>query len=106
MVLNPEVQEKARQELDRVIGRDRLPSLSDRGKLPYIDRIWYETARHVDNLGLDTLASLADHITILDGILLFLLEFLTGLAKTIFTGTYSSQKSMDKTPVADLTIPS
>ena len=48
MVLNPEVQEKARQELDRVIGRDRLPSLSDRTKLPYIDRIFYETARHVD----------------------------------------------------------
>jgi len=46
MVLNPEVQEKARQDLDRVVGRDRLPSLSDRSKLRYIDRIFYETERY------------------------------------------------------------
>jgi cytochrome P450 len=45
MVLNPEVQEKAREELDRVIGRDRLPSLADRGTIPCIDRLVYETAR-------------------------------------------------------------
>lgn len=48
MVLNPEVQKKARQEIDRVVGRDRLPKLSDRGKLPIIDRMVYETARWVE----------------------------------------------------------
>lgn len=30
MLLHPEVQKKAQEELDRVIGRDRLPELSDR----------------------------------------------------------------------------
>lgn len=45
MVLNPEAQEKARQELDRVVGRNRLPNLADRGTLPSIDRMVFETAR-------------------------------------------------------------
>ena len=45
MVQNPEVQENARQELDRVVGRDRLPNLTDRGTLPCIDRMVCETAR-------------------------------------------------------------
>jgi cytochrome P450 len=50
MLLSPEAQENDRQEIDRVIGRDRLPNLSDRGKLSYIDKIFYETARQVKNL--------------------------------------------------------
>ena len=29
MVLHPEVQEKAKNEIDRVIGKDRLPSLAE-----------------------------------------------------------------------------
>lgn len=45
MVRNVEIQEKARQEIDRVIGRNRLPSLDDRPNMPYINRIFYETAR-------------------------------------------------------------
>jgi len=44
MVLDPEVQEKARAELDCVVGRARLPSLADRGTIPCIDRLVYETA--------------------------------------------------------------
>lgn len=47
MVRNPEVQEKGRRELDAVIGRNRLPNLQDRPNLPYLNRIFYETARHV-----------------------------------------------------------
>lgn len=62
MVLNPEVQENARQELDRVLGRDRLPSLSDKRNLPYIDRIFYETMRYVDNLLLNVPHTFADQI--------------------------------------------
>lgn len=45
MVTSPEVQAKAHAELDRVIGRDRLPDLDDRDSLPYIDAICKETLR-------------------------------------------------------------
>ncbi|XP_078662254.1 cytochrome P450 2U1-like [Branchiostoma floridae x Branchiostoma belcheri] len=36
LTTHPEVQAKAHEELDRVVGRDRLPSVSDRPNLPYI----------------------------------------------------------------------
>ncbi|KAH8879294.1 cytochrome P450 [Thozetella sp. PMI_491] len=45
MVLHPEVQRKAQEEIDRVIGPDRLPSAADRDRLPYIQHIVKETAR-------------------------------------------------------------
>lgn len=41
----PEVQEKAREEIDRVVGDQRLPSFQDREKLPYIDAIVKEVLR-------------------------------------------------------------
>jgi cytochrome P450 len=45
MMLNPSVFQKARAELDRVVGQGRLPSLSDRPSLRYIDFIVEETTR-------------------------------------------------------------
>lgn len=45
MVLNPEVQVRARQILDDVVGRERLPSFEDREKLRYIDFVLQETLR-------------------------------------------------------------
>lgn len=45
MMLNPEVQVKAQSELDRVVGRDRLPDFLDREKLPYIDALVTELWR-------------------------------------------------------------
>lgn len=45
MVMNPDVQAKAREALDDVVGRDRLPTLDDRPKLPYIDCLVQETLR-------------------------------------------------------------
>ena len=45
MVLNPEVQIKAQAELDRVVGRDRLPTFEDRPRLEYINMIVDETLR-------------------------------------------------------------
>ncbi|KAF7541762.1 hypothetical protein G7Z17_g11875 [Cylindrodendrum hubeiense] len=47
MVLHPEIQEKARDQLDSVIGPDRLPEFSDRGSLPYIEHIVQEVYRYV-----------------------------------------------------------
>ncbi|KAJ0164483.1 O-methylsterigmatocystin oxidoreductase [Colletotrichum tanaceti] len=45
MVLNPEIQEKAQALIDRVVGHDRLPDLSDRPSLEYIDHIVQEVYR-------------------------------------------------------------
>jgi cytochrome P450 len=47
MTLNPQVQEKAWLELDTVIGRDRLPQLDDREKLPYVEHVLQEVYRYV-----------------------------------------------------------
>ncbi|KAJ3761410.1 cytochrome P450 [Lentinula raphanica] len=54
MVMYPEVQAKAQAELDRVVGRDRLPSFEDMQHLPYIRAIVRESLRlnPVDPLGL------------------------------------------------------
>lgn len=45
MTLHPEVQHQAHNEIDRVIGSDRLPNLADRGSLPYIEAIFKEAFR-------------------------------------------------------------
>ncbi|XP_014246954.1 probable cytochrome P450 303a1 [Cimex lectularius] len=45
MVLTPEVQRKAQEEIDRTVGRDRLPTLQDRPNMPYIEAIVYESVR-------------------------------------------------------------
>ena len=45
MINYPEVQEKAQAEIDRVIGRSRLPTYSDRESLPYIYAIYKEVLR-------------------------------------------------------------
>jgi len=45
MQLYPEVQRKAQEEIDRVVGRDRLPTISDRPNLPYIEAVIKELLR-------------------------------------------------------------
>ncbi|KAI0387367.1 putative cytochrome P450 oxidoreductase OrdA-like protein [Hypomontagnella monticulosa] len=45
MTLYPEVQKKAQEEIDRVIGPNRLPTMEDRGKLPYIEATVKEVLR-------------------------------------------------------------
>lgn len=45
MVLYPAVLERAQEEVDCVVGNDRLPSFSDREKMPYIDALVKETFR-------------------------------------------------------------
>lgn len=42
---NPAAQKKAQDELDEVIGRDRMPTLEDRAQLPYVDAIIKEIMR-------------------------------------------------------------
>lgn len=45
MIKYPEVQKKAQEEIDRVIGPYRLASFSDRSYLPYTDSIIAEVLR-------------------------------------------------------------
>ncbi|KAJ7689941.1 cytochrome P450 [Mycena rosella] len=40
-----DVQKRAQEELDRIVGRDRLPSLEDRPNLPYLEAIVQELHR-------------------------------------------------------------
>ena len=43
----PEVQRKAQAELDAVIGPDRLPTLADRERLPYLNAVMLEVLRWI-----------------------------------------------------------
>ncbi|OQV04034.1 hypothetical protein CLAIMM_08984 [Cladophialophora immunda] len=45
LLLHPEIQRKARAEIDAVVGTDRLPGFEDRENLPYIEQILQETTR-------------------------------------------------------------
>ncbi|KAK1219359.1 hypothetical protein PQX77_017883, partial [Marasmius sp. AFHP31] len=46
LVASPESQRKAQEEMDRVVGRERLPSLEDSDKLPYIQAFIKEAHRY------------------------------------------------------------
>jgi len=46
MLLYPDCQARAREEIDAVIGLDRLPELSDRESLPYVESIVQEAFRY------------------------------------------------------------
>jgi len=45
MLLYPDVLLKAQQELDAVVGNDRLPSFTDREDLPYTNALALEVIR-------------------------------------------------------------
>ena len=47
MMMNPHVQRAAQEELDRVIGSERLPDFADRDSLPYLMAVMKETLRYV-----------------------------------------------------------
>ncbi|KAJ7750432.1 cytochrome P450 [Mycena maculata] len=45
MAMDPSIQAKAREELDRIVGTSRLPDYNDRAFLPYINAICKESMR-------------------------------------------------------------
>ncbi|KAJ9576498.1 hypothetical protein L9F63_025608 [Diploptera punctata] len=45
MLLHPQVQQKVQKEIDTVVGRNRLPQLSDRNNLPYLEAVLMEVQR-------------------------------------------------------------
>ncbi|OCB88748.1 cytochrome P450 [Sanghuangporus baumii] len=45
MTMYPEIQRKAQEEIDRVVGSDRIPGFEDRDNLPYVDAVVKEVLR-------------------------------------------------------------
>ena len=45
MTLFPDIQSKAQEEIDRVVGNDRLPGYADRDSLPYVSALQSEVYR-------------------------------------------------------------
>nr|AJG01371.1 cytochrome P450 33C9 [Bursaphelenchus xylophilus] len=45
LVLNPELQKKIHEELDRVIGNERMITIADRAELNYVQAVCHETQR-------------------------------------------------------------
>ena len=45
LVVHPEAQKKAQEEIDRVVGTGRLPTLDDRDSLPYVEAMLREILR-------------------------------------------------------------
>ncbi|XP_038045220.1 cytochrome P450 2J5-like [Patiria miniata] len=45
MVLNPDIQQRVQQEIDAVVGRNRLPRMSHRSELPYTEAVILEMQR-------------------------------------------------------------
>jgi cytochrome P450 len=62
MTIHPEVQRKAREEIDRVVGTHRLPTFSDRENLPYVEAVVKESFRWhpIGPMGLPHVASQDD----------------------------------------------
>ena len=63
MITYPEYMRKAQEELDQVVGRDRLPTFKDREKLPYVRAVVSEVLRWRPSapLGVSSPATLVIH---------------------------------------------
>lgn len=46
MLTFPEVMKKAQEEVDRVVGYDRMPEFHDKDRLPYVLAVINETLRY------------------------------------------------------------
>ncbi|GAB1520150.1 hypothetical protein RhiTH_003223 [Rhizoctonia solani] len=62
MILFPDTQAKAQQEIDSITGKNRLPTLKDRSGLPYVERLTSEVLRWqpVSPLGVPHVAARED----------------------------------------------
>lgn len=64
MVLHPDVQAKAQAELAGLIGGERLPEISDRDSLPFINCILKEVLRWRSAVPLGEFSFISEFITL------------------------------------------
>lgn len=64
LIQNPDIQKKVQAEIDRVIGRDRLPTMADRPDLPYTDAVIHEIQRIGNIVPLNALREAARDTTL------------------------------------------
>lgn len=62
MILHPEVQKRAQEEIDRVVGSDRLPGYEDRENLPYVEAVAKEALRYFPVVPVGTVHKTEDEI--------------------------------------------
>ncbi|KAF3074181.1 cytochrome P450 [Trichoderma afarasin] len=63
MILFPEVQKKAQEEIDRVVGSDRLPGYEDQDNLPYTTAVAKEALRYFSIVPIGTAHRAEEEIT-------------------------------------------
>lgn len=66
MTLYPDVQRKAKEEIERVVGHERLPQFSDRDKLPYINALVKEATRWMPVVPVGTTHAADEDVTYKD----------------------------------------
>ncbi|KAG5952497.1 hypothetical protein E4U58_000765 [Claviceps cyperi] len=64
LILYPEVQRRAQQEIDEVVGGDRLPEFQDRDHLPYVNALVKETYRWMPVVPIGTTHVTEEEMTI------------------------------------------
>lgn len=65
MIGYPEIQKKIQAEMDRVVGRNRLPRFADKADMPYTTATLLELGRYVTLLPLGAPRSAADDVTLM-----------------------------------------
>ncbi|OWF50503.1 Vitamin D(3) 25-hydroxylase [Mizuhopecten yessoensis] len=63
----PDVQQKMREEIDLVIGRDRLPTIEDGKSMPYVQACIYELLRYQSHLPMTAAHANIDHEVEIEG---------------------------------------